>query len=439
MGNVRELSNKTMLEKLVIASVFLMPILSLSVRHWLSGFFTLLFLFSLVFIAKNKSSLYKEEKTLLLIILFFLASFFLSATINDWSSMSFRRIGNELKYLTFIPMYFCLRSDKNLLNYFLYGIILGAIILGVQSIYDVITLNATNAASLARGEGLAVGIVQARGIYGPIIFGDLAVLFFCFIFVKFKSIKKSKLIYVSFFIALVFATVAIYLSASRNAWLAFLISIFILPFLFSKRPLRLSLFTTLGSILIIVSMIQFFPASIYQRASLAVDEFENYMNPEENDSTRIIKESSIGFRLEQWRVALLLIKEKPIFGFGAGNAGRGVNDYSQMGLAHKDVFNPKAYTGISGLHSMYFDSLVNEGILGFLIMLLLFLYPLYLFVRYRKEDTMVSTLGILFIVNFMIFGISENPLVHDNFTSVFLATLAILFSSMIRAKYMSTK
>jgi hypothetical protein len=64
-----------------------------------------------------------------------------------------------------------------------------------------------------------------------------------------------------------------------------------------------------------------------------------------------------------------------------------------------------------------------------------FIYPIYIFTRARKYDPLLSTAGIIFVANYMIFGISENPFVHDNFSSVYIIFLSVFFSETIRKKY----
>ena len=54
-------------EKILMCLLFLFPILSLSVQHWLTSIFTILAVLSLYFAWQGKITLRKEEKILLLI------------------------------------------------------------------------------------------------------------------------------------------------------------------------------------------------------------------------------------------------------------------------------------------------------------------------------------------------------------------------------------
>ena len=416
---INEIKNKTLLEKSVYILIFLFPVLSLSVRHWLSGIFSLLALISLIYFFVSRKKLYVEEKLLLWIFFAFICSFLLSATLNDWSPNSLRRTGTEFKYLLFFPLYIMLRQFIHLRDILLYGTILGGIALGLHAIYDVIYTS--------HGRGW--------GIYGPIIFGDLAVLYF--------SISTSILIYkknLSPFTALlilsiILSLIASYLSGTRNAWVALIVNIPILLLLFwQTHKSKKVLFSYLALVLTTFIIALVSVTTIKDRSINAYNEFTTFIQYGAEEDYDLIN-SSVGFRLGQWRAATQIFQEAPFFGYGAGNASKQVNRHVEKGLAHKDLYNPKAETGIGGLHSTYFDALVNEGVIGLIILFIFLLYPIYIFIKLRKYDQLTSSLGLLLILNYMIFGTTENPFVHDNFSSVYLIFIAVLFSYLVKAKY----
>jgi O-antigen ligase len=186
--------------------------------------------------------------------------------------------------------------------------------------------------------------------------------------------------------------------------------------------------------LLVIVVSTYFAGPIYERASKAVSQFESYMNISSMEKGEI-GHSSAGFRLEQWRTISQLFLERPVWGFGAGNAGREINRYVEEGKAHPDIYSAQAETNIVGVHSAYFGKLGTEGIMGFTALLAMLLYPLYIFVRNRRYSHSVFALGLVFSVGFAVFSTTENPFVHDNFTSLFLVFLSILFSSSIRSQY----
>lgn len=406
-------------EAITYICLFSLPILSLSLRHWLSGWFSILALISIATFLRNlRAPLERDEKILLWIFAAFLAVFTLSATLNGWTESSIRRIGTEFKYLVFIPLYYLLRRQERALDFLLAGIILGGIVLGLQAVYD--TLFTT------KGRGW--------GIYGPIVFGDLAALFLAFGVLTAAYQWSEQKLRPWLVASIGLSTLAVYLSGNRNGWLAAIILLAILPFLWPKRSLRRVFSTYAVLVLLLFAGFGLFQNPISDRATRAFNQFTQYFRiidtPEFHEHN--LKGDSVGFRLEQWRVALIVFRDAPWFGHGGGNAARVENEYVKRGIGHPDLYNPKSYTNIGGLHSTYFETLVNEGMVGIIVLLLFLGFPLFSFIRYRNRDPLVSSLGIVLILGYMIFGLTENPFVHDNFSSFYLTTLAVLFSTMVR-------
>jgi O-antigen ligase len=369
---------------------------------------------------RQPHQLYKEEKVLFILFALLLISFALSATLNGWSDNSIRRLGTVLKYILFFPVYLLLRQFKDLSSFLFVGIVLGGSILGLQALFDVFYL----------------GKEQGWGIYGSIIFGNLSILFFSItLILLFFTTKHSKTIYL-YISSLLLSALAVYLSGSRNAWLAAAFSVFLIPILcYRFMKFKRTILIIIPIFLVTISA-SLFTDTMQKRLKLAYTEFTSYITEGVPHDEPLLT-NSIGTRLEQWRVAMQLVKDAPFFGYGGGSAGKYVTRYAEKGMAHPDLINPKTEKGIGGLHSTYFESMINEGIIGLIIMLLFLLYPAYIFIKARKLNPLLSTVGILFIGNYMIFGISENPFVHDNFSSVYLILLSVFFSEVIRQKYSS--
>ena len=403
---------------IVVLAILLFPVLSLSVRHWLSGIYSLLALIALFVVFKKPHHLYKEEKILFVLFTLLLLSFMISASLNGWSDNSIRRLGTVLKYLLFFPLYLLIRQFKDLSSFLFVGIIIGGVVLGLQALIDV----------------FYNGLEQGWGIYGPIIFGDLSILFFSItLIILFFSPEHSKTTYL-LIISLIFSALAVFLSGSRNAWLASIISIVVIPFLCYRFIKYKRAILVILPILLIAGSASLFTNSMQTRLHSAYDEFRTYITKGAPRNISIY-DNSVGFRLEQWRVATHITQDAFFFGYGGGNAGKHVSRYAEKGLAHPDLINPDTEKGIGGLHSTYFETLINEGIIGLVILLAFLIYPIYIFFQTRNDGPLISTIGIIFIINYMIFGISENPFVHDNFSSVYLILLSVFFSEAIRNKY----
>jgi len=369
---------------------------------------------------KKYKDLERAEKMMLIAFVAVIISFFVSATLNGWTDSSVRRLGAELKLVMFFPVYLAVRQYPNAIRWLFAGVVIGGIVIGVQALYD------TYFSSWQRG----------WGIYGSIIFGDLAALYFGFLMVLYLRLKRhlsGQNIFIILF-AISLSAIAAVLSGSRNAWIAIIIIVFLIGMM-NLRNVGLSRLTkglfvlVVGVILLVLST----PASIYNRADTAIKEFSNYIDIDKRNNSTLL-ENSVGIRLEQWRVASNLVFEKPIFGFGGGNAGRETNRYVKMGKAHPDLYNEKAYTGYAGAHSAYFETMVTEGLTGLIIFLFILLFPLYIFIKSRDSHPVTSELGIIFTVSFIVFSLTENPFVHDNFLSIYFVYFSILFSTVVLQK-----
>ncbi|MDH3712252.1 MAG: O-antigen ligase family protein [Gammaproteobacteria bacterium] len=395
------------------------PVLSLSVRHWLSGIYSLLALLALFVVFRKSHDLFKEEKILFALFILLLLSFTISASLNGWSDNSIRRLSNVLKYILFFPTYLLIRQYKDLSGLLFMGIVTGGAALGLQAIFDVFYL----------------GLPQGSGIYGTIIFGDLSILFFSTTLILLFFKKEFSVTTWLYIISAMLSALAVYLSGSRNAWIASVFCVLVIPLLCFKFMKYKRAILVIVPIVTISASTFFFTETVHKRLNLAVSEFTTFV-AQGAPKDIPIKYNSVGFRLEQWRVALHITHDAFFFGYGGGNAGKHVKRYAEKGLAHPDLIVLDTERGIGGLHSTYFETLINEGVIGLAVMFVFVFYPIYTFLKARESSPLLSTVGIIFVTNYMIFGISENPFVHDNFTSVYLILLSVFFSETIRNKYL---
>ncbi|WP_245587241.1 O-antigen ligase family protein [Comamonas composti] len=105
-----------------------------------------------------------------------------------------------------------------------------------------------------------------------------------------------------------------------------------------------------------------------KRAALAVQEARNYqLNPAQYAQT------SIGQRLEQWRLALRLIEEKPLAGWGLQGYVRAKQELVDQGLAHPSVMD------YGHAHNEILDMWAKRGLAGLLVLLFFYAAPLYVF------------------------------------------------------------
>ncbi|MDH5572807.1 MAG: O-antigen ligase family protein [Gammaproteobacteria bacterium] len=398
--------------------LFLFPLLSLSVRHWLSGIFSVLVLLGLFYAWRSVKDLYREEKILFAIFGFYIFSILLSSTVTGWSESSFHRLGTEFKYMMFFPVYMYIRQYSAAWRGFLLAIPLGAIVLGMQAIYDV----------------MFQSMEQASGIYGPIIFGDFAVIL-AGISLIFVMTNRNWFWRGLNFAAAVMALIAVLYSGSRNAWLAISLILVIIPFMVvSRSSLRQVIMGYLVFIPVIVFAVMSVPDDTTSRMEKATKEFNTYLS-HEYKSEQELNDSSVGIRLELWRSAIKIFSENPVLGVGPGNMGVAMNELVERGDARSAVYRDPA--GVRGIHvhNAYFEVLGTQGIIGIVVFLALLFYPLYIFIKNRSCDMRIASMGVVLMTCFIIFSLSEVPFVHDNFSSIFLIYLCVFFAWIMNAKY----
>lgn len=105
-----------------------------------------------------------------------------------------------------------------------------------------------------------------------------------------------------------------------------------------------------------------------QRADTAVQEARNYLAEPQKYA-----ETSIGQRLEQWRLAIHLIEERPVTGWGLEGYVRAKQTMVDKGAAHPSVMD------YGHAHNEILDMWVKRGIAGLAILLFFYAAPLYAF------------------------------------------------------------
>jgi O-antigen ligase len=122
-------------------------------------------------------------------------------------------------------------------------------------------------------------------------------------------------------------------------------------------------------------------------------------------------QSSLGQRLQMWGVAWQMFKTAPLTGIGTA---------AYMDRAQQMVNAGKAppITAIyDHPHNEFLDALATRGLVGLAALLLLLGLPGWLFARGLRSDDPIrmgaSLAGLLVVVGFVMFGISETMLVHS--------------------------
>lgn len=407
----------------VLLSAF--PLFAISLDHWVSTIYYLVGLVCLIAISvshRHAPPLQSNEKLFLWILAFYLAATLIANTSSGWTGASFSWYEADLRFMFAIPIFLFLRRYPHSALYLLRAAPVAAVLTGSYVIYETMLENA-----------------RFEGAYGPIFAGNVAVLLAVISLATMRYDTYPLRIRIPLHLAgFVLALVAAVLSGTRSAWLAAMVALPIVLFFMAEsgREARLRRRVIVGAATLVaavlVAAVALEPRLTQHRFAVAVEQAVDFLSAEPGAERSKAADSSVGIRLEQWRIGLRIVAEHPVFGIGVGNVGPLINRYVEAGTASPAIYveGADARRG-SHLHSAYFDALVFKGVTGLVTLLAVLLYPLWLALRYgRGLPARPVLIGLS--VSFLVFGLTEDPFIRNNFTSIYLlflvCILVLLFS-----------
>ncbi len=230
--------------------------------------------------------------------------------------------------------------------------------------------------------------------------GSLLLLALIIYNIKFKKYKELPIYLLAFILALI----ALVMTQGRGAWLGFLGGLFVVVFLLMKNK---KLFIV-GVILV----------GVLGVGVVTSKGLENNRYIKRFESIQNLEDTSNKIRLFMWESSIDMFKNNLPFGVGRDNAGKYALEYMEKNNKYDEMkwngakAHLKEIAGSGNLHSMYFTTLAEEGILAFPF-IGMFLFILYRQFRYciaRERDLnfylVVGTMGML--VAFLVGGFTEN-------------------------------
>jgi O-antigen ligase len=245
-----------------------------------------------------------------------------------------------------------------------------------------------------------VGAGRADGFTNAVYYGGIVTLIWLFCLYGF-FINKGFLLKSFFALSFFAASYAVITSGTRGAWIA--LPLLLLLFLYFKTR-DISLFRRLISatavLAVSILVYQFVLTGMHARFNTAMDDITGYYQ-QHNSNT------SVGVRLEMWRGSWLIAQDNYFIGRGAKAYASGASK-----LINENRIDP-FIARFNGPHSQYFRSLIEQGLLGFIALLGIFITPLYWLVKKLSipdQSTHLVFFGGGVIVAFMVFMISVSAL-----------------------------
>jgi len=346
-----------------------------------------------------------EEKKLLLVIGLYLGLHMLNNFLVG--SKALETDGIAL-FILLLPLFHHIRKFNMDGNFVIYGILAGAFACFLIAIY----------------QRYMLGMPRVDGFFKIIAFGGISatLALMCFWVAIFTQRRKmSLLMYCGFGLA----WYASLLSGSRGPWLSVFSCLVLLILLNPKDwSVKKRVITTLSSLVLILSAYAL--PGVQQRVELAAGQIDTYFSQELENN---LVGNAVGLRLEVWRAALISIGEKPWLGIGSENF-----DDMITGLANRGEIDPILPTNIAHVHNEYLSTAVYRGIPGLASLLLIFLVPLYTFLKNyhsaKSNDQLLLGCGIVMIVSSMTMSMSDLFFQHHR-ESLFFAVYIYLIYGLV--------
>ena len=370
---------------------------------------SILFLCYLLYKRVNFLEVVKQNKVIFVVTTFY---FLVSLFFIFFHGEKIKLIDNPLRAFLFLSVIIFIVYSSVKFDILLYSIPLGSFISGVVALYQYYILSLESAfynqMKIQSGD-----IAMSLGLFSFVI---------AFHLLDVNKHKKKLVALVIFFG--IFGVLASLLSFARGGWVGIPILLLILIFLY--RHLLSKKLLLLGGItfLCIISVVLTTNNKLVNRLSEAQYELKLYLSGDD-------KVSSIGERLDMWKIGSKAFLEHPISGWSLKEL-----DYYKKDLSDKNIVT-KASISFSHLHNQFIDELAKKGILGGVAILGIFLVPLCSFYRKQKKFLnnkkikLLTTLGIVHVLSTMSYCLTQAFLTHNSGNIFYFFVLFLFYAFMV--------
>jgi O-antigen ligase len=291
-----------------------------------------------------------------------------------------------------------------------------------------LAVGAIGAACIAGYQTMVIG-GRAGGYLHPIMFGNIALLLGVLCMVRALITLEMAWVNALMWFGFVSGVMASVWSQTRGGWVAtVLIFFWILTHATSQWTLLRKLITVtalvgcmgvLGFQLGLIQVVQ-------SRVSVAITETTAFI-----DSSQ--QESPVGSRLAMWRFAMQHIGDAPWVGVGK----QGWLALRDQGVANGDL-SVTYISSVDHVHNEYLDAVLKHGLIGFCLLLLLYLVPMFQFFRphlnaLNVEVKSLAMAGMVIPMMYMDFGLTQVFLSHNSgrmvLASLWMCAAALLLNA----------
>ena len=200
-----------------------------------------------------------------------------------------------------------------------------------------------------------------------------------------------------------------FLSGTRGGWILLPLILFTIVMFFKANFCRTNKIAAIIFLVFSVGIILTPQTQVMSRIYSAHDDVVQFFDGGNKDT-------SVGIRFQLWSSALDAFLKKPLFGWGNNHIRQA--QFEQMSSG---TITPFIYEFDSHAHNQFLDEMAKRGIIGLVVIVLLFTYPFYLFKKGSKNK--LSTIML---------GVSSLAIIDYSLTQVFIGhNSGIVFFSML--------
>jgi len=402
-------------------SIFLLPFLLLplfseSIRPWIASLIGIIVLLAMIYYFRKESfvsSFAREEVILFWAFGLFFLVFILTAVVNGWEKEQTRYLGNEIRYLLFIPVYLAIRQVPDAQKWLLTGLVFGILATFWEEI--------VNPDAHYYGRFIAV--------YGPLFTGPVTGLMAAILLVQLKTIRNIWL-GVAIVAAIFISIIPIVQTDARSAFFVFPVLILISVLYLGKGVQKVFIMSMTVIVLILLySNVD----KVNNRIGKAYTEYAQYF-AYKNPAQEATILTSVGLRIEMWRVTPSLFMENPVLGVGRGNYQKSAKQYTESKRFHRDIASH------SHPHNAYSEMLISKGVVGLFVFFGITLLPLVMLLRDYKKHAHSAISGIVLITGYLLFSLVDaSTFIKGNYIALYIVFLSVFFSYHIREKRLTTE
>jgi O-antigen ligase len=407
-GGLRLASQGALTELVTSALLFLYPIALLTVREGVNICFTLLVMLAIWSLFTGKAffrGLNRRE----IAYAGAMASLVIATALSELSHWHFLLgpYDGASRFLLAIPIYLMLKSCRpETFKGFQYGVPLGAIAAALIVLPQL---------------PLADGARANTPYMDAIRFGDLALALGILSITSVNTTDSRWItaLKVAGAAAGLFASIE---SGSRGGWIALPLVALIWWSLRGRGTLSWGLSTALAGLLIVLAALSYlFVGKVHDRV---IDLYSDVVGLFHADL-----DTSLGERLQIWRVAIWLFAENPLFGIGPDEFQKVLPRIKDLGL----LTSVGLQNASAEVHSEILLHSVSLGIFGFASILSIYVVPLILFARVARVTSgyprSAGVIGACLVTGFLVFGLTIEIFNLKMIATFYSLTVAVLLAA----------